>query len=62
MFVVRVDQRTVSNANWTKTERMVMLVHLWWRQVDLEITDEQVWPENVRRMLIETGEWATPLR
>lgn len=52
----------MSNVNWTKTERMVIAVRRWWRQADLEITDEQVWPENMCRMLIETGEWTTPLR
>jgi 8-oxo-dGTP pyrophosphatase MutT (NUDIX family) len=59
-FIVRVHQRTVSKANWTKMEHTVMAVYRWWRQAELEVTDEQVWPENLCHMLIETGKWTAP--
>ncbi len=38
-----------------------MSVHRWWSQAELEVTAEQVWPENLCHMLIETGEWTAAL-
>jgi len=61
-FVVRVHQRTVSTDNWTEMEHTVMAVHRWWSQEEVEVTDEQVWPENLCNMLIETGEWTAAPR
>ncbi|RZL28418.1 MAG: NUDIX domain-containing protein [Sphingomonas sp.] len=58
-FVVRVHQSTVSTANWTKMEHTVISVHRWWSQAELEVTAEQVCPEHLCHMLIETGEWTS---
>ena len=57
-FIVHSGDHVVSTANWTALEREVMAAHHWWSQAELRSTTEQVWPETLAEMLIETGIWA----
>ena len=56
-FLIQADDLTVSDVNWTQLEREVMGAHRWWSQDDLESTREQIWPEDLARMLIGVGVW-----
>ena len=57
-FVVEIEQHVVSNEHCSDLEREVMTTHRWWSQSDLLTTSQQIWPEDLSRMLIDAGAWA----
>jgi len=56
-FVVQVGKHVVSDANWTDLERGVMAAYRWWSRSELRSTKEQVWPEDLARILTDAGIW-----
>jgi 8-oxo-dGTP pyrophosphatase MutT (NUDIX family) len=56
-FLLRIDGLSPSRERWTDLEKEVMVEHRWWTQDDLNLTDEQVWPENIVDILVEAGAW-----
>jgi 8-oxo-dGTP pyrophosphatase MutT (NUDIX family) len=60
-FLIRLDEHAVSDAHWTPLEKEVMTAHRWWSQAELRRASEQVWPEDLERVLIEAGIWGQSL-
>jgi 8-oxo-dGTP pyrophosphatase MutT (NUDIX family) len=56
-FLVRVHHLDVSTEHWTGLEHEVVSAHRWWSQFDLEHTSDQIWPEDLVQILIDTGVW-----
>jgi len=56
-FAIQLDTLRVSTEHWTELERDVMTEHRWWSQAQLESATEQIWPEDLGRMLINAGIW-----
>ncbi|QBF28489.1 NUDIX domain-containing protein [Pseudomonas tructae] len=54
-FVVQVEQRELSRAEWTAHELQVMTDHHWWSEQELRSTQETVWPEGLIAMLADAG-------
>lgn len=51
LYLVRVDDQSLSCENLTALEREVMAEHRWWTDEELSLTDETVYPENVRDLV-----------
>ncbi|MBV9937166.1 MAG: NUDIX domain-containing protein [Acidobacteriaceae bacterium] len=56
-FFVRVDELEVSTRRWTDSERRVMAAHRWWSRDELLKTREQIWPDDLVRILRLLGLW-----
>ena len=56
-LLIRTHDLEVSAKNWTELEHDVMSAHRWWSHADLKSTTDQIWPEDLAEMLIETGAW-----
>lgn len=56
-FFVEGSRIAVPNENWTELEHEVISTYRWWSQSDLLRSTEQVWPEDIARMLIAAGVW-----
>jgi 8-oxo-dGTP pyrophosphatase MutT (NUDIX family) len=57
-FIIEAGEFSVSDANRTALERVVMVSHRWWDQAALLSTTEQVWPEDISAILVGAGVWA----
>lgn len=51
LFVVRVNEQTLSKANWTEDEIEVMAEHKFWTMDELNNTSETVYPENIPELI-----------
>jgi hypothetical protein len=51
LYLVRVDDQSLSRDNLTALEQEVMAEHRWWTDEELSVTDETVYPENVRDLV-----------
>jgi 8-oxo-dGTP pyrophosphatase MutT (NUDIX family) len=60
-FLIRVDRLEISVERWTDLERQVTADHRWWSLADLRSTGEQVWPQDLEKMLIGSGAWPAPI-
>jgi 8-oxo-dGTP pyrophosphatase MutT (NUDIX family) len=56
-FAVRLDTLRVSTEGWTELEHEVVTENRWWSQAELGSATEQIWPEDLARMLIDAGIW-----
>lgn len=57
-FLVRAETgAAVSHEYWTELEREVMAAHRWWSPAEIQSADEQIWPEDISKMLIDAGVW-----
>ena len=56
-FIIRIGALRISNERWTDLEREVMTEHRWWSADDLRLVGEQVWPEDLAKILIDCGAW-----
>jgi 8-oxo-dGTP pyrophosphatase MutT (NUDIX family) len=54
-FLLRVDALPVSQRHWTELEREVMVAHRWWTADELRATLEQVFPDNLAKILADIG-------
>jgi 8-oxo-dGTP diphosphatase len=59
-FAIQLETMEISTEHWTELEREVMTEHRWWSQADLGSATEQVWPEDLARMLIDAQLWQPP--
>lgn len=57
-YLVRVASLEVSTSGWSQMERKALVAHRWWTQTELAQITEQVWPEDIGRMLTDAGAWA----
>ncbi len=59
-FLVRLETgAAVSHDHWTELEREVMAAHGWWSLAELQSAKEQIWPEDISKMLIDAGAWTS---
>ncbi|WP_457278983.1 NUDIX hydrolase [Polaromonas sp. P5_D5] len=57
-FVVTVeDHQTVLRDHWTAEEVEVIKEHKWWNALELRLTSDIVWPDDIPEMLTSTGWW-----
>lgn len=59
-FLIRVPEPELSTAGWSAMERRTLVAHRWWAQAELVQLREQVWPQDMEKMLTEVGAWTTP--
>lgn len=48
LYIVRVQEQSLSKEHWTTIEKEVMTEHRWWTSEELAATSETVYPENIR--------------
>ena len=57
-FLVRAETgAAVSHEYWTELEKEVMAAHRWWSPAEIQSANEQIWPEDISKMLIDAGAW-----
>jgi 8-oxo-dGTP pyrophosphatase MutT (NUDIX family) len=54
-YLVRVEALDLATHGWTEFERELIAEHRWWTIEELKATPDQLWPENIVRMLEDSG-------
>ena len=55
LFLVRVEDGTLSRDGWTTEERELMTDHRWWSLDELANTTDLVYPEDIAAMIAAAG-------
>lgn len=56
-FLIRVEDLSVSNDQWTEVEHRVMTAHRWFSAAELATASDPIFPENLADMLRDAGAW-----
>lgn len=56
-FLMRVATLEITSAGWSQAERDALVAYDWWTQDALARVREQIWPDDMGRMLVEAGAW-----
>ncbi|WFU37517.1 NUDIX domain-containing protein [Bradyrhizobium sp. CB82] len=54
-FLIRIEEAAISRDRWTELERQMMTDYHWWSESELRARTEQVWPDDLARILALTG-------